>query len=246
MKTVFTNYDFNNIDIINNVHYQIAYEAFFSRNEKVTEIVKNTPKVTKEQLIQEAKPIDVIVSYPIWSKLKLLHKISYFLNSRVQASSFSSTKLVGGTMRQKIVIGYGVYLNDTSFNKIPLNDYVENYGGIILLRYHNPVSENTKKRILTTFESFYSQKIPYSLKQLLASVKAHVLNSFKQSDDTNDITKYLKDGLICSTILYKIFKLYNLKILSNYDSNSIWPADLLVSESFDKVCCYFADGEYND
>lgn len=221
-------------------------EAFYTRYDNIKDIVKNVKKVSKEDFIKEALAGDLMVAYPKRELLLPKNLLVNKLNGLLQGSSFSSIKMISDTNSDgvRMAIGYGIIMNQATFSKVKLEDFLNNTNGVILLR-HKTINDDQRDKLVDMADDFSRRNPSYNIKQLITSSLAHYSSLYRKYSGNG--TKKIKDSLICSTILEILYEKVKLNTgIKDYNNLEVWPRDFLLSNKFDRVCGYFNEGELDN
>lgn len=224
---------------------QATIELFQTRIPKVKKIIQSVKKVTLDDYMKMMKPGDLMVTYPVTSTLDFGSRVFRNLNTFFQGSSFTSIKMVRED--GKGVMGYSAVLNSHgALNENDIKTFAETTGGMCLIR-PKKITDAQRQKAVKWMRAKLKQKLPYSQAEIVKSLLAHLLHISKSAVklDRKEIRKY-SDPLICSSIVGLAYEYAGINLKIPYSTFHVWPIDFLMSDQTEKVCCYFADGEYPD
>lgn len=224
---------------------QATIELFQTRIPKVKKTIQSVKKVTLDDYMKMMKPGDLMVTYPVTSTLDFGSRVFRNLNTFFQGSSFTSIKMVRED--GKGVMGYSAVLNSHgALNENDIKTFAETTGGMCLIR-PKKITDAQRQKAVKWMRAKLKQKLPYSQAEIVKSLLAHLLHISKSAVklDRKEIRKY-SDPLICSSIVGLAYEYAGINLKIPYSTFHVWPIDFLMSDQMEKVCCYFANGEYPD
>jgi hypothetical protein len=226
------------------VQLALLDEKFKSRSKILYDRVADTKSVTKADFEKNLQKADVILVYPKLASVSLFRKFTYFGNAGIQGISFSSSKLYMG---DGIINGFGLNFKEgVNFLKnISVKQFLNNYKGIIVLRYKK-ITEEKADKVVEYINGKMEEGVEYSHKDTTISFFKHI---FKKDDDkklSKTFVKQFKGDLFCSNIINMAYIYAGLDTgIKDVNGLYVWPVDFLWSTKFKPVFKYFVKGVTN-
>lgn len=215
-------------------------ERFFIKDQSKIDKILSLPQLDVAGFINAVKPGDFVIVYPKYDTLSLFRKISYNMNTTLQGSAYSSMKMI---IDKNTIIGFGTKQNSSELNKVPLREYIDRAGSMIILR-HPQMTLDKAKKIIAFVERKLEMGVAYDELGILGSIIEHMLSiNVSKPLNKEELDKY-SSPLFCSTIFQLGLRYIGLDSgIKEVSDLHVWPKDFLWSDTFVKVAVHFAPNE---
>lgn len=222
---------------------EYATEKLFISDKGLFDAVKSAREVsTKEQLLKELKPGDLLVVYrSVKNPDYLVDSIFSPLAKRIQGSSFTSIKMVGPNGS---VYGFGVKIHGKEFSRMSLVNFIKTCPGVLVLRRPDPIPEDQLNALWDWFNE-RTEKIKYSVGKMWKSLVTHLGIGNKDTTTQEEAQKYMKP-MFCSTVFAYGFKAVGINDGITINRDTVWPKDFVLNSAFKPIIRYFKKDEDAD
>lgn len=218
-----------------------SLEVFHASDPKISKLVKDCKKFTKEQFKKAIEPGDVVVPYKKQKYVDVSTIGAWItaINKKIQGSSFTSCKIVAED--KKHIVGYGVIPGKGNINSCSVDKFLEYHEGCIVLR-HKSISASTRKKVVQKMAEHAKKQTQYDNWNLIASVFHHMFGTSNKRKEDKMFNEKEQSALICSSIILKVYKAAGLDVRhqKGIGNRWIWPKEFLTSPSFKVVGGYFS------
>jgi hypothetical protein len=212
-------------------------EATYIMSPAVKRVLNNTPKCTRQEMIDKVQPCDILVVYTPRKHLQKSKAKAFRAKvmTSFQGSPFSSSKLV---LDKNTISGYGVKAVKNVLTKASLRSYIKHLDEAILIRVPDLTPEQCAK-----IQKYFRLRIgmPYAGSQVFMSFWDRLFSRklkpfFKDKPIDPKAIEEMKEPLFCSSIIAAAYRAAGHQ--ANFGKNiyDVWPRDFVTSESTEKIC----------
>lgn len=227
----------------------LSDEQFVATHDYIIEKLKQGRKLTVEEIKNTIQPGDIIIPYPKDKNASSFMKLFHAAERTIYGMSFTSCKLVH---EKDTIIGYGVKNKiehgKSAFDKISVNDFLKNCGGLMILRTKKPIPPTKLNKLHEFMERYYkdSKNHDFSYWDATVGTLAYLLNCFQGKLDPKKMDPEDYNKMVCSSVVSAAFRWADIDIgLPPIKINRIMPIHMCMSEKLECVGYWFARGEWS-